>query len=36
VFGSVIRGEDFDTSDLDLLVDTTDQASLMDIGAISL
>ncbi|MBL4744613.1 MAG: nucleotidyltransferase domain-containing protein [Cycloclasticus sp.] len=34
VFGSVIRGENSDTSDLDLLVDTTDQTSLMDIGAI--
>ncbi|PCI65540.1 MAG: nucleotidyltransferase [Piscirickettsiaceae bacterium] len=34
VFGSVIRGEDSDTSDLDLLVDPTDQTSLMDIGAI--
>ena len=34
VFGSVIRGEDTDTSDLDLLIDPTSETSLMDIGAI--
>lgn len=34
VFGSVIRGDDTDASDLDLLVDTTPDTSLMDIGAI--
>jgi len=34
VFGSVIRDEDTDTSDLDLLVDPTPETSLMDIGAI--
>ena len=34
VFGSVIRNEDTDTSDLDLLIDPTAKTSLMDIGAI--
>ena len=34
VFGSVLRGEDSDTSDLDLLVDPTPETSMMDIGAI--
>ena len=34
VFGSVLRGQDSDTSDLDLLVDTTPDTTLMDIGAI--
>jgi uncharacterized protein len=34
VFGSVIRGEDTHTSDLDLLIDPTPETSLMDIGAI--
>ena len=34
VFGSVARGEDTDTSDLDLLIDPTPETSLMDIGAI--
>lgn len=34
VFGSVLRGCDTDTSDLDLLVDTTPETTLMDIGAI--
>jgi len=33
VFGSVIRGEDTEDSDLDLLVDPTPETSLMDIGA---
>jgi predicted nucleotidyltransferase len=34
VFGSVLRGEDTEASDLDLLVDPTPETSLMDIGAI--
>ena len=34
VFGSVLRGEDTDDSDLDLLVDSTPETTLMDIGAI--
>ena len=34
VFGSVLRGEDNFNSDLDLLVEPTDQTTLMDIGAI--
>jgi len=34
VFGSVLRGEDTDGSDLDLLVDPTPETTLMDIGAI--
>jgi predicted nucleotidyltransferase len=36
VFGSVLRGEDSDDSDLDLLVDPTSETTLMDIGAIRL
>lgn len=34
VFGSVLRGEDTDDSDLDLLVDTMPNTSLLDIGII--
>ena len=34
VFGSVLYGEDTETSDLDLLVDPTDGMSLFDVGAI--
>ncbi len=34
VFGSVLHGNDTEQSDLDLLVDTTPQTTLMDIGAI--
>jgi hypothetical protein len=34
VFGSVLRGEDTDESDLDLLVEPTPETTLMDIGAI--
>jgi len=34
VFGSVLRGEDKDGSDLDLLVEPTNETTLMDIGAI--
>lgn len=36
VFGSVLRGDDTDDSDLDLLVDPTSETTLMDIGAIRL
>jgi len=34
VFGSILSGQDTDASDLDLLVDTTPDTTLMDIGAI--
>jgi len=34
VFGSVLREQDSDESDLDLLVDVTPDTTLMDIGAI--
>lgn len=34
VFGSVLRGEDTDGSDLDILVDPTPDTTLFDIGAI--
>ena len=34
VFGSVMRGDDSEHSDLDLLVEPTAQTSLMDIGRI--
>ena len=34
VFGSVLHGEDTETSDLDLLVDTTSKTSLLDIARI--
>ena len=34
VFGSVLRGEDTDASDLDILVDPTPDTTLFDIGAI--
>jgi len=36
VFGSVLRGEDTDSSDLDLLVDPTAETSLFDIASIQL
>jgi predicted nucleotidyltransferase len=36
VFGSVVKGMDRDGSDLDLLVDTTAETTLMDLGAIRL
>lgn len=36
MFGSVLRGDDTDDSDLDLLVDPTSETTLMDIGAIRL
>jgi len=34
VFGSVLRREDTEDSDLDILVDPTPETTLMDIGAI--
>jgi len=34
IFGSVLHGCDTDESDLDILVDTTEETSLFDIGAI--
>ncbi len=34
VFGSVLRGQDTESSDLDLLIDTTPQTTLMDVAAI--
>lgn len=34
VFGSVLRGEDTDSGDLDILVDPTPETTLFDIGAI--
>ncbi len=34
VFGSVLRGEDTELSDLDILIDPTQETTLMDIGAI--
>jgi len=34
VFGSVLHGQDTDDSDLDILIDTTEETSLFDIGAI--
>lgn len=34
VFGSVLRGEDTDSSDLDLLIEPTKETSLMDVAAI--
>jgi predicted nucleotidyltransferase len=36
VFGSVLRGEDTEDSDLDLLVEPTSETTLLDIGAIRL
>lgn len=34
VFGSVLRGQDAEGSDLDILIDPTPQTTLFDIGAI--
>jgi len=34
VFGSVLRGQDTDISDLDILIDPTPETTLLDIGAI--
>ena len=36
VFGSVLRGQDTDTSDLDILIDPTPETTLFDISAIRL
>jgi predicted nucleotidyltransferase len=36
IFGSVIRGEDDDASDLDVLVDALPGATLLDLGAIQI
>lgn len=34
VFGSVVRGDDSEESDLDILIDPTAETSLFDVGAI--
>ncbi len=34
IFGSVLHGQDTDESDLDILIDTTEETSLFDVGAI--
>lgn len=34
VFGSVLHGEDTDSSDVDILIDPTPETTLFDIGAI--
>lgn len=34
IFGSVLHGQDTAESDLDILIDTTEETSLFDIGAI--
>ncbi len=34
VFGSVVRGEDTDQSDLDILIDPTSETTLMDVAGI--
>ncbi|PXX97720.1 nucleotidyltransferase family protein [Halomonas sp. LBP4] len=34
IFGSVLHGQDTDGSDLDILIDTTKETSLFDVGAI--
>jgi uncharacterized protein len=34
IFGSVLHGRDGESSDLDILVDTTPETTLLDIGAI--
>ncbi|MDP3617624.1 MAG: nucleotidyltransferase family protein [Rhodoferax sp.] len=36
VFGSIVRGEDTEDSDLDLLVDPLPGATLLDLGAIQI
>jgi hypothetical protein len=33
-FGSVLRGDDTEESDLDILIDPTDETTLFDVGAI--
>jgi predicted nucleotidyltransferase len=34
VFGSVLHGQDTEGSDLDILIDTTEETTLFDVGAI--
>ncbi|SHF49672.1 hypothetical protein SAMN02745148_02775 [Modicisalibacter ilicicola DSM 19980] len=34
IFGSVLHGQDTDGSDLDILIDITEETSLFDVGAI--
>ncbi len=34
IFGSALHGQDTDESDLDILIDTTEETSLFDVGAI--
>ena len=34
VFGSVLRGQDTETSDLDILIDPTSETTMFDIGTI--
>ncbi len=34
IFGSALHGEDTEESDLDILVDTTEETTLFDLGAI--
>ena len=34
IFGSVLHGQDTDESDLDILIDTTEETYLFDVGAI--
>ncbi len=34
IFGSVVHGDDTEESDLDILIDTTEETSLFDVGAI--
>ena len=34
VFGSVLRGQDTESSDLDILIDPTSETTLMDVAAI--
>lgn len=34
IFGFVLHGQDTDESDLDILIDTTQETSLFDVGAI--
>lgn len=36
MFGSVLRGEDTELSDLDILIDPTPKTSLMDVAAIEI
>jgi predicted nucleotidyltransferase len=36
VFGSVLRGQDTDDSDLDILIDPTQDTTLMDVAAIQI